>query len=219
MKPLVAQGREFVRSGVLFIVSGPSGAGKTSMSGAALDSFPELELSRSMTTRAPRGGEQDGDQYNFVSRERFLSLRDSNGLAEWAEVHGNFYGTPREPLERAVREGRDMLLDIDVQGAQQIKDLYGAAAVAIFLLPPNRETLETRLKGRATDDPETVRRRLKAACQEIAALARYDYVIVNNDLELAKGEFRSVLRAERRRVTRLSSKELTALIAVFQEDA
>ncbi|MFT4571981.1 MAG: guanylate kinase [Hyphomicrobiaceae bacterium] len=218
MKPLFVEGQQFARSGVLFIVSGPSGAGKTSMSGAALDSFPELELSRSVTTRSPRGGECDGDQYNFISRNEFIALRDCDGLAEWAEVHSNFYGTPREPIERAMEQGRDLLLDIDVQGASQIKALYGDAAVAIFLLPPDRKTLENRLRGRATDDAETVALRLRAACREIASLGAYDYVIVNNDLEDAKSEFRAVLRAERRRVARLRSPELAKLIAVFQED-
>jgi guanylate kinase len=219
MKPLFVQGRAFARRGVLFIVSGPSGAGKTSMSGAALDEFPELELSLSVTTRAPRGGEKDGEQYHFITRERFLALREAGGLAEWAEVHGNFYGTPREPIEKAIAEGRDLLLDIDVQGARQIKKIYGDAAVAIFLLPPDRATLEARLRGRATDDEATVARRLEAACREIAALVDYDYVIVNNDLEEAKSEFRSVLRGERRRVGRLEKPELAALVAAFQEDA
>lgn len=210
-------GRPLQRSGILFIVSGPSGAGKTSMSEKALSDFPDVELSQSITTRAPRPGPIDEKLYRFVSVAEFTAMRDAGGLAEWAEVYGNFYGTPHEPIERALAEGRDILLDIDVQGAEQIKRVYGSRAVAIFLLPPDRRTLESRLRGRATDSEEVVAGRLRNACREIGALGSYDYVIVNQDLAVAYSEFSSVLRCERRRVARLSDEGRAVVTEAFRE--
>lgn len=179
--------------GFLFIVSGPSGAGKTTLSSAALKAFPDLKLSVSCTTRQPRAGETDGVDYEFVDAARFDAMVDRGELAEWAEVHGHRYGTPRSPLDRAVAEGRDMLLDIDVQGAAQLRRLY-PEAVAVFLMPPDRGTLESRLRGRGTDAEATVQRRLDNACREIRCAGDYDHVIVNRNRDEAIAEFEAIMR-------------------------
>jgi guanylate kinase len=210
-------GRPLRRSGILFIVSGPSGAGKTSMSVSALRDFPDVALSRSITTRSPRPGPDDAKLYRFVSTDEFTAMRDAGELAEWAEVYGNFYGTPHAPIREALEAGRDILLDIDVQGAEQIKRAYADRSVAIFLLPPDRETLESRLRGRATDSEDVVAGRLRNACLEIGALGAYDYVIVNQDLDVAYSEFSSVLRCERRRVARLSEEGRAVVTEAFRE--
>ncbi len=209
---------DIARRGILFIVSGPSGAGKTSLSSRALTELSGLELSVSLTTRAPREGEADGVAYHFVTQERFRRMVDGGELAEWAEVHGNYYGTPRAPIDGALAEGRDLLLDIDVQGARQIKGAY-PEAVAIFLLPPDRAQLEQRLAGRGTDAPEVVAERLRNACGEIASLTNYDYAVVNDDLVEAYGAFESIVRAERCRRTRVSAEDWTRVIDAFGESS
>lgn len=183
--------------GTLFIVSGPSGAGKTTLSNAALETFPALVMSISCTTRAPRGGEVDGREYLFVDAARFDAMIAAHELAEWAEVHGHRYGTPRAPIDAHVAAGRDVLLDIDVQGAAQLRRVY-PEAVTVFLLPPDRATLEARLRGRGTDGDDVVRRRLENACREIARAAEYDHVIVNRSREDAIAEFEAVVRDARR---------------------
>jgi guanylate kinase len=134
------------RSGIIFILSAPSGAGKTTLTNGLREHYPEIKLSVSCTTRARRNGEVDGRDYRFISEERFAAMREKGEFAEWAKVHDHFYGTPREPLDRCLKAGQDMLLDIDVQGAQKIKGLY-ADAVAVFLLPPSRCVLERRLRA------------------------------------------------------------------------
>lgn len=181
------------RQGILFIVSGPSGAGKTTLSDAALRTFDRLTMSVSCTTRAPRGGERDGVDYHFVDAEDFDGMVRRGEMAEWAEVHGNRYGTPRAPIDRALAAGRDMLFDIDVQGAEQMRRSY-PGAVAVFLLPPDRATMEARLRGRGTDGEDVVRRRLEGAVREIARAVEYDHVIVNRGRDEAIAEFQQLVR-------------------------
>jgi len=190
------------RKGILFILSAPSGAGKTTISTAALQSIQGLEMSISLTTRSPRAGEKDGQHYTFVSREEFERRRDRGELAEWAEVHGSLYGTPKPPIDAAIAEGRDMLLDIDVQGAEQMKLRY-TNAVAVFVLPPSEEELAKRLRGRGTDSPEVIRRRLERAKAEMEHYRKYDYYVVNRDVPESVALFAAIVAAERVRVHRL----------------
>ncbi len=202
------------RRGCLFIVSGPSGSGKTSIAAPVLAAFDDMKLSVSLTTRAPRAGETDGVDYHFTDDAMFNARVAGGELAEWAEVHGHRYGTPRQPIDRAIADGSDLLLDIDVQGTSQIKQAY-PDAVSVFLLPPSRESLEARLVARGTDGAATVQRRLEAACREISALESYDYVIVNEHLPVAVAEFLAIVRSERRRVERLRRDDLGRLIKSF----
>lgn len=178
--------------GILFIVSGPSGAGKTTLSDAALRAFGRLTMSVSCTTRAPRPGERDGVDYHFVDRHDFDAMVAHGDMAEWAQVHGNLYGTPRAPIDQALASGQDMLFDIDVQGAEQMRRSY-PVAVAVFLLPPDRATMEARLRGRGTDGEEVVQRRLAGAVREIAHALEYDHVIVNHARDEAIAEFQQIV--------------------------
>jgi guanylate kinase len=187
------------RAPVVIVVSAPSGAGKSSVLARVLEDTPGLRFSVSHTTRAPRGSERDGREYHFVERAAFLRLRDANGLLEWAEVHGNLYGTGLAEIERARAEGRDLLLDLDVQGAEQVRAKI-KDAVTVFVLPPSYEVLEARLRGRGEDDEAAIRRRLAVAGREIDAFERYDYAIVNEDLEACAEELKSIVRAARCRV-------------------
>ncbi len=207
-------GVEVGRRGILLIVSGPSGAGKTSLSDRALAELSGIELSVSMTTRPARQGEVDGMNYRFVEESEFRSMIATGALAEWAEVHGNLYGTPAGPLREALEDGRDLLLDIDVQGAMHIKASY-PEAVAIFLLPPDRRVLEQRLSGRGTEAPEVLKRRLENACREISFLPSYDYAIVNEELAVAFQQFESILRAERSRLNLISEGDLDRIVRAF----
>lgn len=186
-------------SGNVFMVVAPSGAGKSSLVRALLDRDPSITLSVSATTRAPRPGEQDGREYRFVTKEAFAALREANSLLEWAEVHGNFYGTPREPVEQAMAEGRDMLFDIDWQGAQQLQEKMSADVVSIFVLPPTMTELQSRLHRRAEDSEEVIQTRLANSRAEIAHWREYDYVIVNDDLNTAFDAVQSIVKAERLR--------------------
>lgn len=192
------------RKGILFIVSAPSGAGKTTLIKKLLKLFPDIALSVSHTTRSPRPGEIAGKDYHFVSAKKFRDLRARSGFAEWAVVHGSLYGTPRAPLERKLRRGRDVLLDIDVQGARKIKRQY-PDAVSIFVLPPSLRELEHRLARRGTDRREIIRKRLENARREIREMVRYDYVVVNRELRRAVQGAEVIVRAERLRVSRLKS--------------
>lgn len=204
-------------SGCLIIVSGPSGAGKTSICTPALARLQGIELSVSTTTRACRGTERDGVDYHFVTSERFEEMIRRGEFAEWAEVHGNRYGTSRAGLEASLARGRDVLLDIDVQGARQIKSAY-PQAVSIFLLPPSRDHIERRLTARGTDSAETVRRRLRGACAEIGQLPEYDYFIVNDDLEKAIDAFLAIVKAERRRTGRFTADEIAKTLGAFASE-
>ena len=207
-------GHDIRRRGCLFIVSGPSGAGKTSICNPVLARLSDISLSVSYTTRKARKGEREGVDYRFVDTATFERMVAAGEFAEWAEVHGNRYGTSRADVEVSLVAGRDLLLDIDTQGAEQIKRAY-REAVSIFLLPPSREQLERRLVGRATDDQEAVRVRLQNACAEIGQLGGYDYFIVNADLESAVGGLMSIIAAERRRVARVDVGDLRRVIRSF----
>lgn len=190
------------RRGILFIVSAPSGAGKTSIARGALDAFPELELSISCTTRAPRTGERRGIDYHFLSPEEFERRRAAGAFAESARVHDFSYGTPKAPIEKARAERRDVLLDIDVQGARQIRVVY-PDSVSVFVLPPSETELERRLRARRTDAEDVIRRRLERAREEVGDYGRYDYAIVNDDLSRSIRTFCSIVEAERARVSRM----------------
>ncbi|MBS3650619.1 guanylate kinase [Pseudaminobacter sp. 19-2017] len=188
----------------MLVLSSPSGAGKSTIARNLLEKDHELSLSVSVTTRARRGSEIDGVHYRFVSQREFERLRDSDALLEWAEVHGNSYGTPREPVETAMAEGRDMLFDIDWQGALQLKEKMRADIVSIFILPPSMSELKNRLKRRAEDSDETIERRLENARLEIEHWRDYDYVVVNRDLQPAFAEVKAIVTAERLRRDRNS---------------
>lgn len=186
------------RLGLLLVVCAPSGTGKSTLIRRLCAEFPSLSFSISATTRAPRPGETPGKDYHFLSREEFLAWREAGRLAEWAEVHGNYYGTPIEPLREALAAGRDMLFDIDIQGASQLRKSLGQGAY-VFILPPSRAELSRRLSGRGTDSPEVVARRLAAAPREIAEAPLFDYWVENAGLEAAYEDLRAVYMAERRR--------------------
>lgn len=186
------------RKGLLFVVSAPSGAGKSTLVGRLMGAFPRLTYSISHTTRAPREGEVHGREYFFTDKDRFLALRDEGFFAEWAEVFGNFYGTPAKQVRSMRDEGRDVIFDIDVQGAMQIKKSL-PEAVLVFIFPPSLKVLEERLRKRGTDKDETIERRIREAPREIEAAADYDYYVVNDDLETAYLDLQSIYLAETNR--------------------
>jgi guanylate kinase len=187
------------RRGLMLVLSSPSGAGKSTIARNLLESDSSLELSVSVTTRPRRASEIDGVHYHFVSRREFERLRDSDALLEWAEVHGNFYGTPREAAESAMAAGRDMLFDIDWQGAVQLNEKMRADIVSVFILPPSMHELKARLKRRAEDSDANSEIRLKNARIEIEHWREYDYVVVNDDLDRAFAAVRAIATAERLR--------------------
>jgi len=201
---MTSENPKIERRGLLLVLSSPSGAGKTSLARALLDSDPGISLSVSVTTRARRPGEVDGRDYWFVDEAKFNAMTEAGQLLEWAKVFGNCYGTPREPIERAIAEGRDVLFDIDWQGAQQLAERLAGDLVRVFVLPPSGETLESRLKRRAQDPPEVVAKRMAEASSEISHWAEYDYVIVNADLAESSAALRSILAAERLRRDRMT---------------
>jgi guanylate kinase len=189
------------REGILFVISAPSGAGKTTLCKEIIDFFPSLRHSVSYTTRPQRPGEQDGIDYHFVTRTVFDSKIAQGAFAEWAEVHGNRYGTAIETLERFRSEGRDILLDIDCQGARQLKKSY-RQGVFIFVLPPSLTELQRRLHGRNTDSPEVIARRIANARDEIREAVWYDYLVINDDFSQAFSELKSIVLAEGCRTSR-----------------
>jgi len=180
------------------MVVAPSGAGKSSLVRALLDRDPSIVLSISCTTRAPRPGEADGREYRFVTSDAFTRMRDAHELLEWAEVHGNFYGTPRDRIDAATRAGQDVLLEIDWQGARQVKQRY-PQAIGIFILPPSIEELANRLKARGQDDDAVITRRLLAAGGEIAHAPECEYVIINQEFSVALAELSQIVSAARLR--------------------
>lgn len=187
--------------GIVFVISAPSGAGKTTLTKRLLRRFPDLALSVSYTTRVPRAGEKPGRDYHFVKESVFRRMLQDGAFAEWAKVHDNFYGTARRVLERRIPRGRDVLLDIDVQGAKKIKRLY-RNAVSIFLVPPSQRELERRLAFRGTDQREIIRRRLDRATREMEEVGHYDYVVVNRKLDRALAALSAIVMAERLKVPR-----------------
>ncbi|CEJ84991.1 Guanylate kinase (GMP kinase) [Hyphomicrobium sp. GJ21] len=191
------------RRGLLFIISSPSGAGKTTLARRLLAADSGIEMSVSVTTRAPRPGEQDGVDYHFVDRDRFETMKSRGELLEWARVFDNHYGTPRQPVEAAIAAGKDVLFDIDWQGAQQLSEKLKGDVVLVFVLPPSGNVLEDRLKSRAQDSAEIVARRMAAASAEISHWAEYDYVIVNTEIEKSAAAVQSILVAERLKRDRL----------------
>jgi guanylate kinase len=193
------------RRGILFIISGPSGVGKTTLIKRLLRSYPDITLSVSHTTRARRPREVPGNDYHFVTVKQFTALRARGGFAEWANVHGALYGTPRAPVERTLRRGRDALLEIDVQGTRKIKRRY-PDAVSIFIAPPSWPELRRRLARRGTDGRKTMAKRLENARREIRESMRYDYRIVNSDLGRTVDSTRAIVAAERLRVSRLRTR-------------
>ena len=188
-------------SGTLFIVAAPSGAGKTTLVGRLLAEDPQVKHSVSFTTRAPRPGEEDGREYHFIDMQRFLGMRERGEFAEWAEVHDNFYGTSRVWLEQRMQEGCDMMLEIDWQGAQQMRRQF-PEAVGIFILPPSIAELEHRLRRRGADSEDVIARRVAGALGEMRHVGEFDFVIINNDLDVALGELKAAVCASRLRFAR-----------------
>jgi guanylate kinase len=190
------------RRGLLLVLSSPSGAGKTTLSRELLKADPGIAISVSVTTRKPRPGETDGRDYIFCDQAAFERMRDNGELLEWATVHGNLYGTPKAGVMSMLATGKDVLFDIDWQGAQQLKERAPEDLVRVFILPPSAATLEQRLKTRAQDDAAVVARRLAAASAEIAHWAEYEYVIINEDVGVSLAGLRAILAAERLRRSR-----------------
>lgn len=183
--------------GIIFAISSPSGAGKSTIARRLLEDNKNLSLSVSVTTRPRRSSEIEGKDYHFIDIAAFDRLRASNALLEWAQVHGNFYGTPSEPVEKQLSAGRDVLVDIDWQGADQMAKSCGADLVRIFILPPSAQELHERLKRRAQDTTEVINKRLRNAIAEIAHWSDYDYVIVNHDLQESVAAAKAILLAEK----------------------
>lgn len=192
------------RRGIIFILSAPSGAGKTTISRGALEKIEGLGMSVSVTTRAPRVGETPGLDYHFVSDDEFERRVRAGEFAESARVFASSYGTPREPLERAISSGHDILLDIDIQGARQIRARYARDAVGIFVLPPSFAELEDRLRRRGTESADAIARRLKRAHDEAAAWPAYHYLIINADIADSLARLAAIVNAERLKVARLA---------------
>ena len=190
------------RRGLMLVLSSPSGAGKSTLSRLLLQDETDLSLSISVTTRSRRPSEVEGVHYHFIDLDRFAAMRDRGELLEWAEVHGNFYGTPRQPVEAALGAGRDMLFDIDWQGTRQIAEALPDDIVRIFVLPPSMAELRARLERRAEDGADVIGRRLANARLEIRHWREYEYVIVNQDLQKSLAVARTILRAERQKRAR-----------------
>ncbi|MCU0728718.1 MAG: guanylate kinase [Sphingopyxis sp.] len=195
----------FHRRGILFIVSSPSGAGKSTISRMLLEQEPGLEMSVSATTRPPRPGEVDGRDYHFVDLAKFKDMVGDNQFLEWAHVFDHRYGTPREPVERALADGRDVLFDVDWQGAQQLYQQVGGDVVRVFIFPPSMPELERRLTARGTDSAEVIAGRMARAAAEISHWDGYDYVLVNDDVQRCFEDVRTILRAERLKRSRQQS--------------
>ena len=195
------------RRGVLFVLSSPSGAGKSTIARMLLAADPAIEMSVSVTTRPMRPGEEDGKDYHFVDVERFKKMAADGEFLEWAHVFDHRYGTPKAPVEKALEEGRDVLFDIDWQGAQQLYQQAGGDVVRVFILPPSIEELGRRLAARGTDEPEVVAARMARAASEISHWDGYEYVLINDDVDRCFADVHMILRVER-----LKRKRQTGLI-------
>jgi guanylate kinase len=187
------------RRGLLFIVSAPSGTGKTTLVERLVKVTPSLRMSRSYTSRRARPGERDGVDYNFITREQFEAMTRENAFLEWADIYGNYYGTAVADTETCLAGGEDLVLVIDVQGARQVRG-RGLENIGIFVLPPSAAVLEQRLRGRSKDTEDQVQRRLEVACREVGDVASYDYVVINDELERCVERMKSIVVAERARV-------------------
>jgi guanylate kinase len=205
-----------LRRGLLFVVSAPSGTGKTTVVERLVTVLPDLALSRSYTSRPARPGEIDGVDYNFVSRARFEEMMAADVLLEWAEVFGNLYGTGAADAERDLQRGRDLVQVIDVQGARQVRQRY-PDTVGVFVMPPSCAVLEQRLRGRSKDTETAMQRRLETARAEVAAFAEYQYVVVNDELDACVDRLRAIVLAERARL-RSARAEAEQIVSTFRQD-
>jgi guanylate kinase len=196
-QPLQTSNRTLTRRGLMFILSSPSGAGKTTLSRLLMDRMSDLKMSVSATTRPKRPGEVDGKDYLFVDKPRFEAMVKGDELLEWATVFDNSYGTPRGPVEAALSAGQDVLFDIDWQGTQQLREKARADVVSVFILPPSAADLEKRLHSRAQDSDEVIRKRMSRASHEMSHWAEYDYIVINHNVDEAFAEVQSILKAER----------------------
>jgi guanylate kinase len=203
------------RRGLLLVLSSPSGAGKTTLARQLIEADGNIAMSVSVTTRAPRPGEVDGIDYRFVDEAAFKRMRDAGELLEWARVFDNFYGTPRAPVDAAIAKGRDVLFDIDWQGAQQLSEKMKHDVVRVFILPPSAAVLADRLRARAQDAEAVVKRRMAEASDEISHWPEYDYVIVNADLAASLEGLAAILSAERLKRERLNG--LSAFVRELQK--
>ena len=199
--------------GLLFVVSAPSGTGKTTVVERLVQVVPDLGLSRSYTSRALRAGETDGVDYNFITRARFEAMVADDAFLEWADVFGNLYGTCKADAEQELAAGRDLVLVIDVQGARQVRS-RGAQTIGVFVLPPSFAALEQRLRGRSKDSEEAIRKRLATARREIRAVAEYEYVIVNDELDTCVDRLRAIVLAERAR-SRVMAAAVAQIVSSF----
>jgi guanylate kinase len=204
---------EAERRGLLFVVSAPSGTGKTTVVERLVQVVPDLALSRSYTSRAMRAGETDGVDYNFITRARFEAMLADDAFLEWADVFGNLYGTGKADAEQELAAGRDLVLVIDVQGARQARS-HGAQTIGVFVLPPSFHALEQRLRGRSKDSEEAIRKRLATARREVRAVAEYEYVIVNDELDACVDRLRAIVVAERAR-SRVMAPAVAQIAASF----
>jgi guanylate kinase len=204
------------RRGLLFIVSAPSGTGKTTLVERLVKETPGLRMSRSYTSRAARSGERHGVDYNFITRQEFDAMVREGAFLEWADIYGNLYGTATADTEHCLAGGEDLVLVIDVQGARQVRS-RGLENIGIFVLPPSAAVLESRLRGRSKDTEEQIHRRLEVACREVEDFATYDYVVINDEVEACVDRLRSIVVAERARV-RLMRARAEQVITTFRKE-